>query len=78
MRKRAHRTSRPLARSYNLNRLQDIGGNYAAASAGAALVDGRTETTMKNQNGVVIRLHAKTNGVDLRLAVDGVSLKLAQ
>ena len=63
---------------YNLNRLQDISGNYAAASAGAAVVDGHTETTMKNQNGVMIKLHAKTEGVDLRLSVDGVSLKLAQ
>lgn len=63
---------------YHLSRLQDVSGNYAAASAGAAVVDGRTETTMKNQNGVVIKLHTKTEGVDLRLSVDGVSLKLAQ
>lgn len=63
---------------YHLNRLQDVGGNYAAASAGAAVVDGRTETTMQNQNGVVIKMHAKTEGVDLRLSVDGVALKLMQ
>ena len=63
---------------YHLSRLQDVSGSYAAASTGAALVDGHTETTMKNQNGVVIRLHTKTEGVDLRLSVDGVSLKLAQ
>ena len=63
---------------YHLNRLQDVSGNYAAASAGAAVVDGHTETTMKNQNGVVIKLHARTEGIDLRLAVDGVSVKLSQ
>lgn len=63
---------------YHLNRLQDVRGNYVAASAGAAVVDGHAETTMKNQNGVVIKLHAATNGVDLRLSVDGVSLELAQ
>jgi hypothetical protein len=63
---------------YHLNRLQDISGNYAAASAGAAVVDGHTETNMKTQNGVVIKLHARTDGVDLRLSVDGVSLKLTQ
>ena len=63
---------------YNLNRVQDVSGNYAAASAGAAMVDGHSETTMKNQNGVVIKLHARTDGVDLRLSVDGVSVKLTQ
>lgn len=62
---------------YNLARVQDVVGNYMAASAGAALVDGTTETTMKNQNGVVIKLHTTSKGVDLRLSVDGVSLKFA-
>lgn len=62
---------------YNLARVQDVVGNYTAASAGAALVDGTTETTMRNQNGVVIKLHTTSKGVDLRLSVDGVSLKLA-
>ncbi|MFO1324507.1 MAG: hypothetical protein U1F15_10610 [Burkholderiales bacterium] len=62
---------------YHLARLQDVTGSYAAASAGAALSDGRTETTMKNQNGVVMKLHTTSKGVDLRLSVDGVSVKLA-
>ena len=62
---------------YHVTRLQDVVGNYTAASAGAALADGGTETTMKNQNGVVIKLHTTSKGVDLRLSVDGVSLKLA-
>lgn len=61
---------------HHLNRLQDVSGNYVAASAGAAVVDGHTESTMQNQNGVVIKLHGTTDGVDLRLSVDGVSLKL--
>jgi hypothetical protein len=61
---------------YHLARLQDVAGNYAAASAGAAVAGGGTETTMKNQNGVVIKLHTTAKGVDLRLSVDGVSLKL--
>ena len=62
---------------FNLKRLQDINGNYTAASAGAALADGKTETTMKNQNGVVIKMHATTAGLDLRLSVDGVAVKVS-
>jgi hypothetical protein len=63
---------------FNLKQLQDINGNYTAASAGAALPGGRTETTMKNQNGVVIKMHATTAGVYLRLSIDGVSVKVSQ
>ena len=33
---------------------------------------------MKNQNGVVIKMHATNAGVDLRLSVDGVSVKVSQ
>ena len=63
---------------YNLSRLDDLNGNYAAASAGAALGGGGVETTMRNQNGVEIRLHGKAEGVDLKLSVDGFSLTLAK
>jgi len=63
---------------FNLKQLQDINGNYTAATAGAALGSGGTETTMKNQNGVVIKMHATNAGVDLRLSVDGVSVKVSQ
>jgi hypothetical protein len=63
---------------FNLKQLQDINGNYTAASAGAALASGATETTMKNQNGVVIKMHATDAGVNLRLSVDGVSVKVSQ
>ena len=63
---------------YHLSNVQDVNGTYASASAGATLVDGHTETTMKNDKGVVIKMHATTEGVDLRLSVDGVSLKLSQ
>jgi hypothetical protein len=44
----------------------------------AALAGGGTETTMKNQNGVVIKMHATNAGVDLRLSIDGVSVKVSQ
>jgi hypothetical protein len=63
---------------YHLNSVHDLSGSYAAASAGSALVNGHTETTMKNDKGVVVKMHATTDGVDLRLSADGVWLKLSQ
>lgn len=63
---------------FNLKQVQDINGNYTAATAGATLAGGGTETTMKNQNGVVIKMHATNAGVDLRLSIDGVSVKVSQ
>ena len=63
---------------YHLNSVQDLSGSYAAASAGSALVDGHAETAMKNDKGVVIKMHATTDGVDLRLAAEGVWLTLSQ
>jgi hypothetical protein len=43
---------------YNLTKLGDFSGNYAAASACAALAGGGRVATMQNQNGVVIGLSA--------------------
>ena len=63
---------------YNLSRLNDLDGNYVAVSTGAALGGGGDGTAMKNQNGVVIKLHATTQGADLNLSIDGFALKLAK
>jgi hypothetical protein len=61
---------------FNLNKLADFSGNYAAGEAGAAIAAGPTDTIMKNENGVVIRLHGTQKGARLTLAAQGVSLKL--
>ena len=63
---------------YNLSKLNDVGGNYVAVSAGAALGGGNDGTSMQNQNGVVIKLRTTTQGADLNLSIDGFSLKLAR
>jgi hypothetical protein len=63
---------------YNLPKLNDLDGNYVAGSAGAALGGGGDATAMQNQNGVVVKLRATTQGADLNLSIDGVALKLAQ
>ena len=63
---------------YHLANLQDFDGNYTAVSAGAAVAGGGTAITMQNQRGVLITPRATTGGLDVRLSVDGFSLKLAQ
>lgn len=67
---------KPTGEVFNLKQLLDINGDYIAASAGAALWGGETETTTKNQNGVVIEVRATTARVDLRLSIDGASIKV--
>ena len=63
---------------FNLRKLSDLDGNYVAGSAGAALGSGSDATAMQNQNGVVIKLRATTQGADLNLSVDGFAVKLAK
>ncbi len=61
---------------FNLKNAADFSGNYVAGEAGIAVVSGPTDTVMKNENGVVIRLHGTQKGARLTLAGQGVKLKL--
>jgi hypothetical protein len=63
---------------YNLSKLNDVNGNYAAVSAGAALGGGGEGTAMQNQNGVVIKLRTTTQGADVNLSIDGFALKVTR
>src|SRR5262245_45628125 len=45
---------------FNLKKLEDFDGNYAAAGAGATVAGGAGVTAMKNQNGVVIEMKSTT------------------
>jgi len=60
----------------NLNKIEDFSGNYAAGEAGIAVAGGPSDVIMKNEHGVVLRLHGSQQGVRLTLAAQGVSLKL--
>ena len=60
----------------NLNNIDDFSGNYAAGEAGIAIAGGPSDVIMKNEHGVVLRLHGSQQGVRLTLAAQGVSLKL--
>jgi hypothetical protein len=61
---------------YNLKKLADFAGNYAAAGAGATAGGGGGVAIMKNQNGVEMRVKSTTQGVSLKLGVEGVKITL--
>jgi hypothetical protein len=61
---------------FNLKKLSDFSGNYAAGEAGIAIGGGPNDVVMKNENGVVIRLHGSQQGVKFTLAAQGVKLQL--
>ena len=61
---------------FNLNNVADFSGNYAAGEAGIAIAGGPSDTIMKNEKGVVIRLHGTQQGARLTLAAQGVKLLL--
>jgi hypothetical protein len=61
---------------FNLKNVSDFSGNYAAGEAGIAIAGGPTDTIMKNENGVVLRLHGTQQGARLTLAAQGVKLTI--
>ena len=61
---------------YHLHRLEDFPGTYAAVGAGAAVGGGGSVASMQNQNGVVIKAKSTSQGVKLKLGVDGVTMSL--
>jgi hypothetical protein len=61
---------------YNLKKRSDFNGNYASAAAQGTLGGGAGASAMKNQNGVVLELTSTTQGVNLKLAAEGVKFTL--
>jgi outer membrane immunogenic protein len=59
---------------YHLTKLDDFSGDYAAASASAAIAEGSGVATMRNRHGVVIDLTGIDRGVKLKFAVEGVRI----
>jgi hypothetical protein len=59
---------------FNLTKVADFSGNYAAGEAGIAIAGGPTDQILKNQNGVVLRLHGTQQGARLTLAAQGVKI----
>jgi hypothetical protein len=61
---------------YNLKKRSDFNGTYTSAAAQGTLGGGAGASAMKNQNGVVIELTSTTQGVNVKLAGEGVKFTL--
>jgi hypothetical protein len=61
---------------YHLKKLSDFNGTYTAVAAEGTIGGGAGVSTMKNQNGVVIKLQSTTQGVNIKLAGEGVKFTL--
>ncbi len=61
---------------FNLRRVEDFAGNYAAVAAEATVGGGASVTYLRNQNGVVIKVIATTAGLDFQLSGNGVGITL--
>jgi hypothetical protein len=63
-------------RVYNLHRLQDFSGTYAAATGEATLGSGIGGQVLRNGHGVEIRVDQVTEGARLQGSADGIRLTL--
>jgi hypothetical protein len=63
---------------YNLKNVKDFEGTYVAATASGTVGGGMGASSMRNDKGVVINLSGVGQGVDFRLAVSGMTVKLTK
>lgn len=61
---------------YNLKNLQDLNGNYVAASAGLTIAGGGSADYLKNEHGVVIKLLSTSRGLRFNLSANGMKVQL--
>ena len=64
------------AEVFNLKTLEEFNGTYMAGSIEGTAGAGAGATIMRNQNGVVIQLYTTTEGLNLKLAPEGVRLNI--
>jgi hypothetical protein len=62
---------------YNLTKPSDLTGNYSAVTAGLTIGAGGSVAYLKNDNGVVIKLHSQTGGLRFNLSANGMHITLA-
>jgi hypothetical protein len=63
---------------YNLTSPADLNGNYSAVTAGVTIIEGGSVAYLKNEKGVVIKLHSQTGGVRFNLSANGMHVTLQQ
>ena len=64
---------------FNLKHLQDFNGHYnvgAAGTRGVTIVKGKTGTLMSNQAGVIVRVSATQQGLDVNATGGGVDMQI--
>jgi hypothetical protein len=61
---------------YNLTTPADLSGDYSAVTAGVTIIEGGSVAYLKNQKGVVIKLHSQTGGLRFNLSANGMRLTL--
>lgn len=59
---------------YNLTSPADLGGRYSAVSAGVTVITGGSVAYLKNEKGVVIKLHSQTGGLKFNLSTEGMRI----
>jgi hypothetical protein len=63
---------------YNLTSPQDLSGSYSAVTAGVTIIEGGSVAYLKNDKGVVIKLHSQTAGLRFNLSANGMRITLQQ
>jgi hypothetical protein len=63
---------------YNLATPADLNGNYSAVTAGVTIIEGGSVAYLKNDKGVVIKLHSQTGGLRFNLSANGMHITLQQ
>jgi len=51
-------------------------GNYSAVTAGLTIIEGGSVAYLKNEKGVVIKLHSQTGGLRFNLSANGMHITL--
>jgi hypothetical protein len=61
---------------YNLHNLEDLNGNYVAATAGLTVAGGGEADYLRNEKGVVIKLLSTSKGLRFNLSANGMKIQL--
>jgi len=61
---------------YNLKKLEDFNGIYAAAATEGTAGKGAGVSSLRNDKGVVINLKSETKGANIKVAAQGIKLTL--
>src|SRR5271156_4499735 len=59
---------------YNLTSPADLSGDYKAVTAGVTIIEGGSVAYLKNDKGVVIKLHSQTGGLRFNLSANGMRI----